>query len=224
MIETVLVGLLSIHIAAGVVALASGTVAVVTRKGGQRHRNAGRIYVMTMAVVVVTAMPIALADSNLFLFTIAIFSGYLVFTGDRVLSRKRPEPGVANMVDWIGHTTMLVAGIGMIALGTRNILTDVALGPVLVVFGLIGSILAVRELYEIFRPPADQMAWFYRHLGFMGGGFIATVTASATVNLSMLPPLARWLGPTAVGVPLIIYATWTYQQQFSRPNESSAAE
>ena len=224
MIETGLSGLLVVHIAAGVAALVTGVIAVVTRKGGRRHRRSGRFYVRAMGVVVVTAMPIALANADFFLFTIAIFSGYLVFTGDRVLSRKRPEPGVADTVDWVGHGTMVVAGIGMVGVGIRNVLRGVDLGPVLIVFGLIGGLLAVRELYEIVHPPADAMAWFYRHLGFMSGGFIATVTASATVNLWMLPPLARWLGPTAIGVPLIIYATRKYEREFSGAAAASTTE
>lgn len=50
----------------------------------------------------------------------------------------------------------------------------------------------------------------------MGGGYIATVTAAVTVNLTMLPPLVRWLGPTAVGVPFIFYGIRKYQPVFGR--------
>jgi hypothetical protein len=48
----------------------------------------------------------------------------------------------------------------------------------------------------------------------MGAGYIATVTAAGTVNLTMLPEPLRWLGPTAVGTPLIVYAVQTYEQRF----------
>lgn len=48
-----------LHIAAGVVALIAGGVAMASEKGGDRHRRAGRFYVRSMAVVVVT-VPILL--------------------------------------------------------------------------------------------------------------------------------------------------------------------
>ncbi|GAB3023681.1 hypothetical protein [Natronobiforma cellulositropha] len=214
MLESILLGTLLVHVAAGVVALLSGLVALLTRKGGQRHATGGTYYVYAMAVVVVTALPLALVDANLFLFTIAIFSGYLVFTGYRVLSRKRPEPGVAAYRDWAGHLLMLVAGVGMIGYGGWGWLSGSAIAPALIVFGIIGVTISVTNVREILEPPADRMTWFYRHLGLMGGGYIATVTAAITVNLTVVPPLARWLAPTLIGVPLIAYTVRSYERQF----------
>jgi len=225
MISQLLTVTLLTHIIAGAAALLSGFVAIATTKGAKRHLQSGWIYVRSMAIVVVTAIPIALFDSNWFLFTIAIFSGYLVFTGDRVLSRKRPEPGVAAPIDWAGHGLMAVTGGGMIAFGGWGYLSGtLSLGPALIVFGLIGLVLAVREIHEIRNPPADRMQWFYKHIGFMGGGYIATVTASITVNLTMVPPLLRWVGPTVIGIPLIMYAVRKYETQFTPSRAESAAD
>ena len=66
------------HIAAGVLALSAGLVAMATEKGGRRHVRAGRTYVGSMAVVAMTALPLAAVDADYFLFSIAVFSGYLV--------------------------------------------------------------------------------------------------------------------------------------------------
>ncbi|HEY3917170.1 MAG TPA: hypothetical protein VGL83_05230 [Stellaceae bacterium] len=44
-----------------------------------------------------------------------------------------------------------------------------------------------------------------RHLGRMVGAMIAATTAFAVVNLTQLPQLVPWLGPTAIGVVLIVY-------------------
>ena len=91
-----------IHIAAGVVALLTGVIALVTRKGGLRHRQAGRTYVASMGVVVITVLPLLVLDpspNRVFLTLIAIFSGYFAFSGYRVLSRKRPVDN-AEPVDW----------------------------------------------------------------------------------------------------------------------------
>ena len=78
----------AVHILAGIVALGAGLGAILTRKGGRRHCLAGRVYALTMGVVVVTAFPMAYWASNWFLLAIAVFSGYLVFGGYRARSRR----------------------------------------------------------------------------------------------------------------------------------------
>ena len=202
------------HIAAGVLALSAGLVAIATEKGGRRHVRAGRIYVGSMAVVVTTALPLAAVDADYFLFSIAVFSGYLVFTGWRVLARKRPEPGVASPVDWAANLTMVGFGLAMVGLGGANLLDGDGLGVALVVFGAIGLALAGGQVWSIYSPPEDPREWFSRHIVFMGAGYIATVTAAVTVNLVMLPPVLRWVGPTLVGTPLIAVAVARYERRF----------
>jgi uncharacterized membrane protein len=222
MLDSLLSGTLVVHVAGGVVALLAGAVAIGTEKGGRRHRRFGRVYVAAMAVVVVTAVPLALVEDDYFLFAIAVFSGYLVFAGYRVLARKRPDGG--SRLDYAGHGTMVLAGAGMVAWGSWGTVSGtVSLGPVLVVFGLIGGVLALREIQQLRTPPSDPMAWFFGHLALMGGGYIATVTAAVTVNLTVLPPLVRWLGPTAIGTPLLVYAARRYEAKFSGASAGAEA-
>lgn len=223
MLSQTLAATLWIHISAGVGAIIAGLVAIVTTKGAPRHLRAGRIYAIAMGIVVVTAVPLALVDGNYFLLTVAVFSGYLVVAGYRVLSRKRPTPGVAAPLDWAAHLTMVGFGLGMVGLGGYDLWMGDGLGVVPLVFGAIGLSLAGREIQAIFSPPDERMAWFYRHIGFMGGAYIATVTAAATVNLTMLPSVARWLGPTLVGTPAILWGIARYRGQFDDAAEKTAA-
>lgn len=211
---SILEATLVVHVAAGVLALLAGAVALGTAKGGRRHRRAGRMYVLAMAVVVVTAFPLALVEANYFLFTVSVFSGYLVLNGYRVLSRTRPTPGDAAPLDWAAHLTMGGVGVAMVALGGRGVLAGDQLGVALVVFGAIGLLLSGRELVAVYRPPEGPREWFYRHVVFMGGGYIATVTAAVTVNLTMLPPVVRWVGPTAIGTPAIVLVVLRYRRTF----------
>jgi uncharacterized membrane protein len=203
------------HVLAGVVALAAGLVAIVTTKGGRRHNQAGKLYAATMGVVVVTALPLSVWTDDWFLFAVAVFSGYLVGSGYRVIARRRAGLTDPTRSDYALQGGMLAVGGVMVAGGGYGTVTGVMdLGVVLAVFGLVGGVLAVRELRQYGVEPAARTPWFTRHIAFMGGGYIATVTAAITVNLTMLPEPVRWLGPTVVGFPLITYAIRKYGQRF----------
>lgn len=205
-------GVLWVHIAAGVVALAAGAVALSTRKGGYRHRLAGKFYVASMAVVVATVVPLFAFDPGeffrQFLLLVAIFSGYLVFSGYRVLSRKRPRDEAA-LADWIAAGAVVVACLGLAGMGGSLLADGDSFGAVLVVFGVIGGSFGVVDLRRFHTGGSDE--WVVDHLTRMIGGFIATVTAVLAVNLTMLPAVVAWLLPTAVGVPLIAYWQRTYR-------------
>lgn len=208
---------LAIHILAGAVALLAGLAAIVTTKGGPRHNRAGKTYGVSMAAVVLTAVPLSVGTSNWFLFAISVFTGYLVAAGYRIVARRRARLTEPAGTDYALHGAMLVASLGMVAGGGYGSLAGgMDLGPVLVVFGAIGGVLAGRELRQLRRPSEERSPWFGRHIAFMGGAYISTVTATVTVNLTGLPALARWLGPTVVGVPLIFYAIRRYRPRFGR--------
>jgi hypothetical protein len=51
----------------------------------------------------------------------------------------------------------------------------------------------------------------------MGGAYIAAVSAFSAVNFASLPGVARWLWPTLVGTPVLVYLARRY-----RPNRSPA--
>lgn len=212
---TVAESVLLIHILAGVVAVLAGLGAIVTMKGGRRHNQTGKLYAVMMSIVVVTAIPLAVWTDNWFLFAIAIFTGYLIAAGYRIVLRRRGGVQAVTATDYALHGLMITVGIAMIGGGSYGTLTGVMeLGYVLAVLGGIGGSLAVRELRQLRVSDTERTPWFERHIGFMGGGYIATITAAVTVNLTMLPPVLRWLGPTIVGVPMILYAVRKYRPRF----------
>lgn len=215
-IDSVFTIMLDSHIAAGTVALIAGAGAGLTRKGGQRHRQFGKVYVVATAGVVLTTFVLAGVTQNAFLFTVGVFTGYMTFAGYRVLAHKRPldEP---RLVDWSASMVMVITGIVMIAVGTRQVIIGpIGLGPGLIAFGALGIGFAGQDLYSFVRPPADRFDWFYRHISRMGGSYIATVTAVSAVNFWMLPPLVRWLWPSVVGTLLLVITTSRYKRRFTR--------
>ena len=192
---------LALHVAAGCAALAAAAIALATAKGGALHRRAGRVYVAAMFAIGATTLLLVAIRPNLFLLTIGLFSVYLVFTGWRagIVRDGRPRP-----LDRVATAAMLAVGLGMIVLGAARTIGDAGhQGPVLLVFGAIGLVLALGDLRIGAARPVTGKRRIARHLTRMLAGTIATVTAAAVVNIHFLPALAVWLGPTVLMTPVI---------------------
>jgi uncharacterized membrane protein len=203
------------HIAAGVVALLAGFGAFATRKGGRRHRRFGRAYVSAMAVVSGSALalyPFEPGFLRLFLSLVAVFSFYFAFSGYRVLSRKRPadDPGT---VDWAAVGLYGTASVGLVGLGAWRYVAGSGFAVVLLVFGGLGTLFTVQDV-RTFRRETERGAWVGEHVVRMGAAYIATVSAVSAVNLLVLSPVLRWLWPTLVGVPTLIYLQRRYEARF----------
>jgi uncharacterized membrane protein len=196
---------LSLHIVAGFVALFCGAGAFLTAKGGVAHRRFGRGYVYAMAFVTASALALFVYDptaTRQFLALVAVFSFYFVFSGYRVLSRKRPRDGPTEL-DWAAALVLVAVGVGLLAFGGTRLLDGVGFGTVMVVFGGISVAFGVRDVRLFREGSTETKQWLYEHLSRMAAGYIATVTAFSSVNFLFLPPVARWLWPTVVGSPLI---------------------
>jgi len=193
-----------LHIAAGTMAVLAGLGALFTNKGGWRHRQAGKTFLASMGIVVATVFVLLAIDPTSFrivLALVAIFSGYLAFSGYRALSRKRPSDD-AHAVDWGGAASVVLACLGLGVWGLGWFLDGKSFGIVMVVFGGIGLAFATLDA-RAFRGGDGE--WMVNHLQRMVGAFIATVSAVSAVNLTPTLGIAAWLWPTAVGVPLIVY-------------------
>ena len=192
------------HILFGSLALAAGTLAMIVEKGRSLHRKAGRIFAAAMTAVLTTAVALSLLDPNPFLFAVALFSGYLLFTGWRAAGQR--SAGTARL-DSFAATAMLLLGAGMAAVGLVASVTGDAddRTRILAVFGAIGLGFASVDLWTSARGGVEGARRIARHIGRMGGAYIATITAVAAVNLEMLPELLRWLGPTAAISPLLAW-------------------
>lgn len=199
-----------LHIAAGTIALFAGLGALVAKKGGWRHRQAGKTFLVMMGVVVTTVfglLAIDPTDFRIILALVAIFSGYFAFSGYRVLSRKRSLDG-AHAIDWTTAGAVFFACLGLGVWGLNWYLGGQSFGIVMMVFGGIGVVFGTLDARH-FRND-DGGEWMVNHLQRMIAAFIATVSAVSAVNLTPVIGILAWLWPTAVGVPLIVYWSNTY--------------
>lgn len=206
--------ILALHITAGFLALTCGSAIILMRKGDGRHRRLGWAFSGAMMTVAVTALALCLFRPNDFLLTIALFSAYLTLTGWWAMaSRKstRSERAVAT-VDWTLALGGMATALAMLAVAGMEVLADTSHRPVvLLVFGLGIAGMAGRDMMTAARrgglSRAEKLA---RHIQRMMGAWIASLTAFAVVNLSFLPDLAVWLGPTALVTPLITHWSRRY--------------
>ena len=204
--------LLALHVAGGSLALVAGLVPMLSKKGSRLHVLGGRIYLWCMAAVVASALPLAVMKANVFLATIGVFSGYMVFTGYRSARRRSAVPSapIDQLMMWV---TMAVSAL-MIATAIWYLFGPdgkTQTGIVLLVFGSFCHLLTWEDLRA--RNQATTRPWLPYHLSRFGGGYISTFTAFAVVNLSMLPALLVWLGPSLLGGFLIAQASRKWAKQ-----------
>jgi hypothetical protein len=209
---------LGVHVTAGGSSFLLAPVAQTTAKGGKQHKRWGMVYLWSMGVVAATALPMALYRPVLFLALVAVFSFYLAFSAFRVLRLKElARGGSAAPIDWIAAVICFAASICLAGFGAFRPAWVQGMGIVSIVFGLIGTQAALRQMWSFVRKPTEKIFWWYTHLGSMIGSYIAAWTAFSVVTLPQIfgNHMWLWLWPTAVGVPAIALTTAYYKRKFA---------
>lgn len=104
-----------------------------------------------MVVIFLTAIPMSIINSNIFLFLIAVFSFYLAFAGVRFARNRK---GVATTLDWIAVSLMILSGLGMWILAVIYFTNNNSRYITLLVFGF----LAISLGYADFKHYKNKTA------------------------------------------------------------------
>jgi uncharacterized membrane protein len=88
-----------LHIGGGAIGLVSGTVAVIARKGGRLHRQAGTMFVIAMVVMAVFGcyLGFVMPDQRVNVF-ISIFTLYLILTAWLAIKRRGGVIGLSEKI------------------------------------------------------------------------------------------------------------------------------
>ena len=194
--------LLPIHILAGTIALLCAAMAVSSEKGKKLHVLSGRTYFWCMVAIFLTAIPMSIITSNIFLFLIAIFSFYLAFAGMRFARNRK---GVATTLDWIIVSLMILSGVGMWILAAIYFTNNNSQYIPLLVFGFLAIALGYADFKSHKNKTAIGKERLSRHLTNMLGGTIAVITAVLAVNVDLEPAWVWWVLPTALITPVIFW-------------------
>lgn len=193
--------LILIHAVFGGVALFSGLISIIARKGRTIHKKFGLLFFYSMMLSGIIAMIVAVLPNhkNPFLFAIGIFSLYFVLTGKRALNFKRKN--IDLKIDKLISIIMIITGVSMISL---PIFLTKSINIVLVVFAIIGIIFSVKDLLLFNNPKQLKKEWLKLHLGKMLGGYISATTAFVVVN-NFFSSFYGWFIPGIFGGFIITY-------------------
>ena len=194
--------LLPIHILGGTIALLSAIMAILSEKGKKIHVLSGRTFFWSMLTIFLTAIPMSIITSNIFLFLIAFFSFYFAFSGIRFARNRK---GIATTSDWIAVGLMILSGVGMWTLAAVLFMNNNSMYIPLLVFGFGAIVLGYGDFKSHKNKTAIGKERIGKHLQNMIGGTIAVITAVLVVNVKIEPVWIWWVLPTVLIVPVIIW-------------------
>ena len=197
------------HALLGSLVLLSGVVAFATKKGSRPHVQAGLCFYWSMLGNIAMALPLMILNSNTFLLLLTPLSVYLVVAGRRAVQRRRTKPPILSTFDRGLALTLLGGSAGLLAFAALLFADGSGFAPVAAAFGALGVKLGWDDWKRRDDASPHPKQWLRDHIGLMGGGFIAGVTAFSSINLhdKGLPVFVIWLGPSALIVPLIVWFT-----------------
>ena len=193
--------LIYLHATFGGVALVSGLISMIAKKGNQIHKKSGLWFYYSMLLsgglaLFVTFLP---NHENPFLFAVGVFSLYFVISGYRALNFKQSQLNLTKD-KWIA-LVLLITGVLMILL---PVLILKKIDIVLAVFGTMSLYFSIKDLLLFKTPEKLRKSWLKLHLGKMIGGYISAATAFVVVN-QFFTSLYSWFAPGIIGSSIIIY-------------------
>ncbi len=194
----------ALHVLAGVVALAGFWSAALMKKGSPRHRALGKVYLLAMATIVATALPITVEYavfrrqplSALFLAYLMALTGNAAWLAWRAVTDKRDWKRLVARIGWklaLWPTLLLALATLLVGIGQRQ--------PLFLGFATIGLWVGWR-MWKFARRGPSRPDWALRqHYQSMLGAGIATHVAFLGIGMR---PVWQWLQAHAAVPPLLV--------------------
>ena len=188
------------HAVFGSLALLTGLIALLVKKGSIIHKRFGRLFYYSMLITACLALFVSTLPGHQspFLFVIGIFSSYFILTGYRAIRFKNKNP---QLIDFIISWVMIITGLAMISV---PMIVSHELDKVLAVFGFAGLMFSIQDVMIYRKNETLKQSWLKIHLGKMMGAYISAVTAFVVVN-QLLPGIYGWIAPGVIGGVFIAF-------------------
>lgn len=219
------------HALVGTVALVTFWTAAMAKKGSPLHKTVGKVYLLAMIGVVVTAVPLALSHALAGQWLGAAFLGYLVILVSHAcrlawtaIRYKRDFARYTGAGYRVSTALLAVSGAGVSVLG----LTYDSL--LLIIFGLLGPLNAIGARKLVRQGPQSPKWWLKEHFGAMIGNGVATHIAFLQIGLMRLIPglgdtivaHLAWFGPLTLAFVAGFWLDRRYMRPRPMPAKSAA--
>jgi uncharacterized membrane protein len=208
--------LMAVHIAAGVLALPAGTLAVAARKGGRLHARAGTLFFVAMMVLGVTASilePFRRPDPG------SPIGGILVcyFVVTSWIAARRRDGATGRFEFGAGGAALIMAAL-IIWGGMTGATTPSGTGPVFVL-GVLCLLAGALDLKAALARKLTGGQRIARHLWRMCFAFFIATGSFFLGQQDVLPAVVRgspWLLLLAFA-PFGVMAFWLIRLRFAKP-------
>lgn len=206
--EQVFAPTLALHITCGLAAVVVGVAPILARKGSRLHRLSGRVFVVLMGVMLAAAWVMTALHFNAYFAALSATASIGLFSGCRVLRRKRPDRDPAQRataLDWTATLAVVAIGAWVLAL----LLTGDSDAPRAPAIALVWGAFLIGgwDLWRFARPadwPFSPELWTYEHLVKMLGAYGAVLSAFSGNFLTFLPTPWSQLWPTLLFQPMAV--------------------
>jgi len=215
---TVLAMLLTTHILTGSLGLAVGISALLARKGSGLHKCAGSLFVVSMILMSLSAIPLAISADKTTSLMGAVLTLYLVITSWLTIRRPVKTP------DWVTAiaasaglaTSIVFFSLGLDGLGGETGRVDGLRPEPMFVFGSVALLATVGDLRWFFLAAAPQARRVARHLWRMCFALLMAVVSFFLGQAQLLPDALRD-SPLPAAIPvavLILMIYWLVRIKF----------
>jgi hypothetical protein len=201
-----------IHILAGSSALLIGVFILVAAKGGKKHRILGCLFLWLLSIVILTGLlGVFIFKRNSFLLVITVLSGYLGFSGFRVMRNRSNKPRLLD----VAAALLSILSVFFFVYYFRSI--GMIWSPV-IVCSTVGYLVLV-VVYDLgrylFAKKTYQNIWMYEHILKMVSAFSALLSAFTGTVLPQYHPYSQFL-PSVFGsvIALVFMLSYWYKRKF----------
>lgn len=204
------------HISTGVVALLSGTAAMLFRKGSHRHILAGNIFVVAMLALSSTGTYLGVVKQHVLNTVMGALAFYLVSTAWLTARRKSEE---TNIFDWGALLVPIAVGAILVVFGiavaTRPGLKHGYPAGVYLTLGSVAFLFAAGDVHMLRRGGLKGAQRIARHLWRMCYALFIATASFFQGQQQVFPEAVRKTGLLYLPsiIPLIVMIFWLFRMR-----------
>jgi uncharacterized membrane protein len=201
---------LAFHISAGIAGMLSGGVTIFLRKGTNRHRVAGDVFVIAMMSMSISAIDLALIKNRMDDVFAAMFTIYLVATAWETARRGDGKPGI---FEWAAFLWALATIGGYFIVGLKAASKPMGHAGNYFFMGFVVVLVAMGDLRMLMQGGISGVQRLVRHLWrmcfawFMAAGSIFLARPHVFPEAIRKSHILGFLGM----LPLLLMAFWLFR-------------